>query len=57
MSAPTTEVLAVEVKNHKERLDKHEKLIDGIRNRLPNWALLVISALTAAIGALIGGAV
>ena len=57
MSAPTTETLDVRVEQNKERLDKHEKLIDGIRNRLPNWALLVISALTAAIGVMIGGLV
>lgn len=64
MAQPTTEALAVRVNEHGERLDKHEiihkdlwKSINGVRNRLPHWATILIAVLTAVLGALLGGAV
>ena len=62
MGVPTSETLAVKVDQHKERLDKHEKVheklwkkIDLIENRLPIWATLLMAVLTALIGALLRG--
>lgn len=51
------DIVETEQKNLKERMDKHDdemirvwQAIDGLKNRLPNWAVLVISTLTAAVG-------
>ena len=59
MGAPTTEAIAATVKGHGERLTRHEgihkdlwKSLDGVRNRLPNWATLLFAILTAALGSL-----
>lgn len=51
MAEPTVATLKVKVDGHEKRLDKHEKLLDMLRNRLPNWAFFMFAAATALIGA------
>ena len=50
MAEPTVATLKVKVDGHEKRLDKHEKLLDMLRNRLPNWAAFLFAVLTALIG-------
>ena len=51
MAEPTVATLSVKVDGHEKRLDKHGKLLDMLRNRLPNWAVFLFAVLTALIGA------
>ena len=34
----------------QKMLEKHDNTIDSIRNRLPNWAVLIIGLLTTVCG-------
>jgi hypothetical protein len=50
--------IKVRLDSHEKRLDKHEgehhniwESLDSVRNRLPIWATLIISTLTALLGA------
>ena len=60
MAAPTPGELAVHVDEHEKRLKRNDddhkdiwKMLDKIQNRLPHWALLLISLLSAATAALV----
>lgn len=62
MSQPTPGELAVRVDDHDRRFDKNDEdhtelwnSIDRIKNRLPVWASMLIAALTAVVGTLLGG--
>ena len=43
------------IKNHEERLNKIDEILEKVRNRLPTWATFTLAALLAVIGYLIKG--
>ena len=45
----------MEIKNHKERLDKIDEILDKVRNRPPVWCTVVMGILLAAMGWLVKG--
>lgn len=62
MSQPTTGELAVRVDDHDRRFDRNNKdhvefrkSIDGIKNRLPVWATMLLAISAGVIGALLRG--
>ena len=44
------------MRNHEERLNKLDEILDKVRNRLPVWATMAIGALLAIIGFLVSRA-
>jgi cell division protein FtsB len=47
------ELHAFQLEQHQERLNKLDEILEKVRNRLPIWATLLLSALLAVIGYLI----
>lgn len=50
VDCPTGQVLIERTEAMQRMIEKHDTEIDGIRNRLPNWAVAVISLLMAMCG-------
>jgi len=47
------DVHAFTMRNHEERLNKMDEILEKVRNRLPVWATFVVGALLALIGYLV----
>ena len=45
------------LKNHEDRLDKIDEILDKIRNRLPVWATIAFALLLGLLGFLASGGV
>jgi hypothetical protein len=50
MTEQPCDVHEFKLKNHEDRLDKIDEILDKVRNRLPVWATVAIGALLAAMG-------
>lgn len=51
------EVHSFQIKNHEERLNKLDEILDKLRNRLPVWATVALGLLLALMGYLASGGV
>ena len=52
---PNLDVHEFKLKNHEERLNKIDVILEKVRNRLPVWATFTLAGLLAVIGYLIKG--
>jgi hypothetical protein len=48
----TVQVIAQQLKEHDERFDKMDDIIEKLRNRLPTWATMLFTAGGTVIGIL-----
>ena len=48
------QLLTQRVTDHAERMDKMDKLLDSMRNRLPLWATMAMAVAGTTIGVLAG---
>jgi hypothetical protein len=44
------DVHSIQIKNHEERLNKQDEILDKVRNRPPVWVTLVFGVLLAIMG-------
>ena len=56
MAETPCDVHTEQIKQHQERLEKLDIIVDKVRNRLPTWATFVLGALLCVIGYLLKGA-
>jgi hypothetical protein len=54
---PDLNVHEYKLRNHEERLDKIDLILEKVRNRLPNWATFTFGVLLLVIGWLIKGVI
>ena len=57
MTEQPCDVHDFKLKNHEDRLDKIDEILEKVRNRPPVWVTVVIGLLLAAIGFLSSGGV
>ena len=50
----SVQLLSQRIEDHKERMDKMDKMIESMQHRLPTWATLALTAAGGAIGILAG---
>ena len=48
------QLLTQRATNHEERMDKMDKMLESMQNRLPLWATLTLTAAGGTIGILAG---
>ena len=54
---PNLDVHEFKLRNHEDRLNKIDEILDKVRNRPPVWVTVVIGVLLAILGFLASGGV